>query len=259
LVSEPDSDWSFLHRPKWLLSHLLVVVLIFAMAMLGLWQLRRLDEKRTLNDQITSRADEPAVDVETLIFDDPDEVEFRHISAEGSYLPGEDTRVTNRSVDGTAGDWIVSILELDDGAMVAVNRGFIPRSQIPQTDTYATPIGDIELLGYLQDSISGGVQGVPEAALSEAPPEMNRLDIGLVESISGVELSPMWIQIASSNTSGDLAPVPVPLPDPGEGNHMAYAVQWFLFTAIAVGGYPLVLRSIARSNQSHGDTVSTLE
>ena len=38
----------------------------------------------------------------------------------------------------------------------------------------------------------------------------------------------------------------VALPAPGDGPHLGYAVQWFIFTAIAVIGYPLVLRHVSR-------------
>ena len=38
----------------------------------------------------------------------------------------------------------------------------------------------------------------------------------------------------------------VALPAPGDGPHLGYAVQWFIFTAIAVVGYPLVLRHVSR-------------
>ena len=36
-------------RPKWLLSHVLILLLIVVMINLGFWQLRRLDEKKTYN------------------------------------------------------------------------------------------------------------------------------------------------------------------------------------------------------------------
>ena len=35
-------------------------------------------------------------------------------------------------------------------------------------------------------------------------------------------------------------------PQPEEGPHLAYAVQWFIFTTIAAGGYALLLRRVAR-------------
>jgi cytochrome oxidase assembly protein ShyY1 len=38
--------------------------------------------------------------------------------------------------------------------------------------------------------------------------------------------------------------VPVPPPELGEGPHLSYAVQWFIFTTIAVVGYPLILRRV---------------
>ena len=38
----------------------------------------------------------------------------------------------------------------------------------------------------------------------------------------------------------------VALPTPTEGPHLSYAVQWFIFSAIAVVGYPLVLRYVSR-------------
>ena len=39
--------------------------------------------------------------------------------------------------------------------------------------------------------------------------------------------------------------LPVPPPELSEGPHLGYAVQWFIFSAIAVVGYPLVLRRVA--------------
>jgi hypothetical protein len=41
-------------------------------------------------------------------------------------------------------------------------------------------------------------------------------------------------------------PEPVATPDLGEGNHLAYAVQWFIFAiAVAVGWVLAIRRSIA--------------
>jgi surfeit locus 1 family protein len=43
---------------------------------------------------------------------------------------------------------------------------------------------------------------------------------------------------------------PVPIPDLGEGPHLGYAVQWFLFAGVVVVAYPLLLRRQARDG--HG-------
>ncbi len=55
----------------------------------------------------------------------------------------------------------------------------------------------------------------------------------------------MWMRASEATGAGDW-PVPVPVADLGEGSHLSYAVQWFVFTAIGLVGYPLVLVRLAR-------------
>ena len=43
----------------------------------------------------------------------------------------------------------------------------------------------------------------------------------------------------------DHEPAPVPVPTMDEGPHFSYAVQWFIFSTVAVVGYPLILRKRA--------------
>ena len=57
------------------------------------------------------------------------------------------------------------------------------------------------------------------------------------------------VVIQATSTEPPDAPdvlTPVPVPDLGDGPHLSYAVQWFLFAAVAVIGYPLLLRRQAR-------------
>ena len=46
------SRYRFALRPKWLLSHVLVLALVVVMINLGFWQLRRLDEKKAHNASV---------------------------------------------------------------------------------------------------------------------------------------------------------------------------------------------------------------
>ena len=41
-------------------------------------------------------------------------------------------------------------------------------------------------------------------------------------------------------------PIPAGTPELSEGTHLSYAVQWFLFTAVVVVGYPILLRRTIR-------------
>ena len=75
--------------------------------------------------------------------------------------------------------------------------------------------------------------------------EVDRLDRVALEARWGLSLAPMWVRAAGATGSGDW-PVPVPATDLGEGSHLSYAVQWFVFTVIGLVGYPLVLVRLAR-------------
>jgi cytochrome oxidase assembly protein ShyY1 len=70
------------------------------------------------------------------------------------------------------------------------------------------------------------------------------------------ELEPGFVLLQSQDPpqrEGAL-PVVVPPPDLGEGPHLAYAVQWFLFIPVALTVYVLLLRREARK---HGPLLSS--
>jgi len=79
----------FLLRPRWLLSHVLVLLLVVTMVNLGFWQLRRLDEKRDRNALIEARMDQPVEPVGDLLEpggeDGVGDARFRRVTATGTY------------------------------------------------------------------------------------------------------------------------------------------------------------------------------
>jgi cytochrome oxidase assembly protein ShyY1 len=59
---------------------------------------------------------------------------------------------------------------------------------------------------------------------------------------------PVYLALETQDPAqqGDL-PVPLDLPELGEGPHLSYAVQWFLFAAVVAIGFPvLVIRTASR-------------
>ncbi len=236
----------------------MVLTLIVSMIGLGFWQLDRLDEKRTINDRIEERADEPAVDVAEVAWSQsPGDIVYRSVVAGGEYLQGGDVRVSNRTFQGAPGDWIMSILELGEGGSVVVNRGFVPRAQVADVEAYAAPTDNVQVQGWLLEGASSGAVGTPEEAFADAPPEVSRPDVGLIAEVAGADdlvSDTIYLQVRPGVGTDEIqSPIPLPLPELSEGTHLAYAVQWFLFTAIAIGGYPLVLRRIARADRTKGD------
>ena len=62
--------WALFLSPKWIAFHLVVIIAAVTLFNLGLWQLRRLDERQTFNAVVEQRFSEPAVALDVLVPDD---------------------------------------------------------------------------------------------------------------------------------------------------------------------------------------------
>ena len=236
-------------RPWWLLSHLLVASLLVATVNLGFWQLRRLDARQVRNAEVSARADVDPVPLAEAFGPlktgaEPDDQRHVQVVVEGIWDPDHEVLWANRSLDGGPGVHAVTLLRIDGihpGVGVAVDRGFVARSLFLDGARSAwEPAGDpgatVMLEGTL-DAFRAGERGHGD--------EVDRLDRVALEARWGLSLAPMWVRAAGATGSGDW-PVPVPATDLGEGSHLSYAVQWFVFTVIGLVGYPLVLVRLAR-------------
>ncbi|WP_419848354.1 SURF1 family protein [Candidatus Poriferisocius sp.] len=231
---------------------IVVLLAIAAMVTAGFWQLHRLSERRDRNSTITGRSQLPVVQLQDLVgagdaYDYGDELEFRPVRAIGVYQPGDQVLIRNRTYQGSAGYWVLTPLRLQSGEVVAVNRGWVPHG----AGTGATPAefaplsGQVEVIGLVRATVTA-------AGLQQADPsggvltEMARVDLArLSQQIDG-PLLPVYVQLQAQAPSGGDLPVSVPPPDLGEGSHLAYAVQWFVFATITAVGYPLILRRLGR-------------
>ena len=254
--SGPDASsigavYRFALRPRWVLSHVLVALLVVLMVFLGLWQLRRLDQRQERNALITQRSEEPTVALAEVV--DPDgstadasAVRFRQVTASGSFEAGSDIVVRNRTFGGQPGSWLLAVLRLDDGDAVIVNRGWVPvtGAQEPPTEALA-PSGPVTVEGLVETTQERGRFGSTDPAAG-ALRRVARVDVErLADQVDGA-VYPVWIQTeAETPDPGDL-PIPVEPPELGEGSHFSYAMQWFTFATIALIGYPIVLRRVAR-------------
>jgi len=66
----------------------------------------------------------------------------------------------------------------------------------------------------------------------------------------------VWLQLEAQDPAQGDTPTPVDPPALTEGPHLGYAVQWFIFTTIALVGYPLILRRRAQQGAADEATRS---
>ena len=254
-------SWRFALTPKWIVRHVLVVALVVTMIFLGFWQLRRLDDKRTYKDLVAAREEQPAADVTEIVpadaaVDDDavDAVLFRSVRAEGTYAAEDTVVVENRTRNGAPGAWVLTPLLLDDGTAVVVNRGFIGFDRSGSIVPPPPPSGTVQVEGLVLESERRGRFGPTDPAAGRLD-VLARVDLDRYAAQLDYPVLPAYVQLVTSDPGepapAEAAPALVALgaPVPDEGPHLAYAVQWFIFSTIAGGGYVLLLRKVAQVKQ----------
>ena len=248
-------------RPRSILSHLFVLGMVVLMVNLGFWQLRRLDERRATNARIEARVDEPAAPIGAVLpagpAATPEEVaavEYRTVTVTGRYAPDEEVLVTNRTYAETPGYWVLTPLVQPDGTAVVVNRGWVPFATTDPDgsfEAFAPAQGTVTVTGSIRASQtrSTGPIGGPADAGDGRLRQLARADVGRLAAQVSAPLYPLYVNLDSQQPplpEGGL-PVLLPPPDLSEGPHLGYAGQWFIFSALTVVVYPLLLRRVART------------
>lgn len=257
-------SWRFVRTPKWIVRHVAVVLLCAAMVGAMLWQLSRLGDRRDLERVVEARRDQPVVSVADLApvgagDDVVARVIHRRASAEGRYLADQTVVVENRTFNGAPGGWVLTPLELAPGEAVLVNRGFIGFTRDGEIVAPPPPTGTVRVEGLVQPGQTRGSFGArdPEEGRLAV---VARVDLDRIDAQVPGDLLPAYLQRVTSSpdeppaAAGQPELVPLGPPELGDGPHLGYAVQWGIFTAIAAGGYVLLLRRVAR-DQGRADAV----
>lgn len=226
--------YRFLIAPKWLLFHLVIAATMVAMVALGFWQLRRLDERREFNSTVEARSAQPVAPLDELApagsAPDTDAIEFLPVQFSGTYVPGLAYELTIRR-DDMAGRDLYAIMQLDDGTVVIVDRGWLPAG----TPSPALPEGEVQLTARLREPDTGGTGQL--GPTGSEPVSIFRVDVTAMAADAGAAPRPMYVERLLADPAEPAEVVVIPFPDLGEGSHLGYAVQWFLFTICVFAGW----------------------
>jgi surfeit locus 1 family protein len=235
--------YRFLATPRWLVAHVLVLLVAVTCVNFGLWQLRRLDERRALNEQVEAGLRAPPVPLAEALSESADTLAYRRVTASGRYLPAEEVLLSPRSRGGAPGHDVLTPLVTGNGGIL-VDRGWVPYElSDPPVAQAAPPAGEVIVHGFL----------VPTRAAMRAGPEgadrlrfVSDADVERLQAQVSVPLAPVALVLEAQEPAPGALPRPGAPPELSEGPHLSYAVQWFVFAAIALGGYPLLIRRRAR-------------
>lgn len=227
-------------RPRWLVLHLVAVAATGSFVLAGVWQLHRSDERRERNRLVAERRAAPEAPLEEAIGRPGDVVE-RRVRAAGRYDTGEEVLLLGRGSDSRPGNHVLTPLVTASGRAIVVDRGWVPPNlEEPPVPEAAPPDGEVVVHGVLLASEgTGGGEGQLR--------RVARIDVGrLAKQLPYPTYSSYLLLRSQEPVQREDLPEPVPLPPLSEGPHLFYAVQWFLFAAIATAGYPALLRREVR-------------
>ncbi|WP_377268800.1 SURF1 family protein [Peterkaempfera sp. SMS 1(5)a] len=245
--------YRFLLSRRWLVTTLLALLLVPTMIRLGFWQLHRHEARVARNTLIGENLGSRPVPIGSLMrpgFDVPSDLTWRTVSAVGQYDPADEFVVRQRTADdgGTIGYFVITPLVTADGATVLVNRGWVDSGDdatvYPKVP--APPTGRVTVTGRLradETSHSSGIRdrgGLPDRQfmLINSDQQAKRL---------GHPVLGGYIELVTTTPEPRVRAQQLPAPDHSDiGPHMAYAVQWWLFTAMVPVGWVILARREAK-------------
>lgn len=223
-------DYSFKPRWKASLGYLLILALFVN---LGLWQLRRADQKTALMEAREQRGQDAPIQLSGAEAN-PDDLRYRRVVVSGEYDPAHQFLLDNQVHDQKPGYQVLTPLRIAGGdKAVLVNRGWIPvgtdRARLPDVGLQATRV-----------QIAGVADHFPGVGLK----------------LKGTEIpAPGWPAVVQLPEPSALAerlgypvlPYQVLLDPQAEQGYVrawrevrltpeknrGYALQWFLFAAVA--------------------------
>lgn len=258
--------YRFLLSRRWLLLTAVALALIPVMARLGLWQLHR-HEQRVANNRLIA-ANLAAKPVPVTELTSPGAtvskaLTGRAVVVSGHYDARHEVVARQRtSADGSVGYYVITPLVIDGGsppafgqgarsgqrrvgAAVLVNRGWVaPGDNVTSYPAVPpAPSGEVTITGRLrpdETTASTGIRnraGLPDRQVYLISSRQQAAH--LAEPVLGGYLE----LVTTTPRPGSRQPAVVPAPSHDDiGPHLAYAIQWWLFTAMVPVGWVLLVR-----------------
>ena len=241
-------DLRELLQPRWILTSLLVILAAIVIVRLGFWQLDRLQQRRDHNARLSAGMAQPPLDMNAGLPPDLTALEYRSVSVSGNYDYAQEFLLRNQYQDGKPGYHLITPLIIAGSQQaVLVDRGWIPLDQggAEQRKTFQAA-GIVSLSGVLlRSQPEPNFLAGPDPQLAAGQTRQDAWSFLNLERIGKqIPYALLPVYVASSP---DPAQTGLPQPalldvDLSEGPHLGYAIQWFIFAAILLGGYPFYVR-----------------
>lgn len=218
--------------PVWLLA-LLAAALVVAFIQLGRWQWHRGAASAASREAFARGADAVEVLGSSRL---GDVARFARVSTSGHYRADRQFLLDNRTHNGAPGYEVLTPLELTDGRIVLVDRGWVAftgsRARLPDIDFAAPAL--VTVVGRVSNLPSAGLAlGRAAPALTGSWPRLTSYPrMSELDTAFGHAFEERILLLDPAQSYGYLREwTPPGLPPE---RHWAYAIQWWLFAATLV-------------------------
>ncbi len=225
----------------------IALIMVSVLVSLGVWQLRRKDEKHALISALTERLAKPPGALPLLAAWPkltPAHDEFLRVSFTATFEAKPDAMVYSsgsavRDDIAGPGTWAFLPVRLADGRSVVINAGFVQNTMQDraQQDRAAKPLvtgTPVELTGYLR---------FPESAGTLTPHEdagkrlwFTRDVPSMAQVLGWGEVAPFYVDLESPVPASG-TPKPGPLHVHLKDDHLQYAITWFGLALVVAAAF----------------------
>ncbi len=234
--------WRFAFNRRWFGYLGIAILFAIACVLLSRWQFDRRAEAVVEVTRIEQNYDATPVPLQQAIpaldkFDA--DLKWTPVTMTGTYLVDEQLLVRNRPYGGQPGFEVLTPLQLADGSVFIVDRGWVaPGAEQDLPDLVpAPPSGEVTVVAHLK-------AGEPSLAGRTAP--AGQIPTIQLHEIDDLISQPMYTEayglLASEDPAAAARPAAAPKPEPDEGPHLSYAIQWIVFALFGFGGLGYALR-----------------
>ena len=214
---------------RFLIPAFLIIATIAFLVSLGLWQLERADQKRTIEAAILNANTGPV----ELIANGREllDKEYYDVRLQGNYLSDKQFIYDNQIVDQVSGYYVLTPFILTDQlGVILVNRGFIPWNG--QRERLADIAVD-SVSREIKVQVSSPIKRMELKATDvsrQFPVLIQAIDFDVIEEISKLEFVKVVGLLDPSSSDGYVRKW-----EPYTGSiekHIGYAIQWFLMALV---------------------------
>lgn len=215
-------------RPQ-LLTTLVTVIVMAIMVKLGFWQYHKAAQKQALQDTYNARVNESPVELPASI-QNLEAWRYRRVQATGAYQTEYQVFLDNQVENEVAGYHVITPFQANNGAMVLVDRGWIPAGDRSRLPVISTPSGKVTVKGFSWIPSRKFFELAAPANAKAWQPLWQNMDMPRYMQSVPFKVHPFVIRLDADSSAGGFVRNWV-MPAERIEMHIGYAYQWWGFSA----------------------------